>query len=60
MRRHLIAHRSGVVDQQYLDETGEASVLLGRRIVIDGVQAIALADAVERLGEALISVLPST
>lgn len=58
MKRHLIAHRSGVVDQQYLDETGESPTLLGRRIVIDDEQAIALADAVERLGETLIRVLP--
>lgn len=60
MRRHLIAHRSGVVDQQYLDETGESSALLGRRIVIDDAQAIALADAVERFGETLIRLLPRT
>ena len=34
MRRHVIAHRAGVVDQQYLDETGEDPTLLGRRIAV--------------------------
>jgi hypothetical protein len=58
MRRHLISHRSGVVDQQYLDETGESSTLLGRRLAINPEQVEALADAVERLGGVLISLLP--
>ena len=59
MRRHLIAHRSGVVDQKYLDETGEPSTVLGRRLVVDPAQVIGLADAVERLGVTLIRLLPS-
>ena len=60
MRRHLLVHRSGVVDQRYLTETGESSTLLGRRISIDGAQTTMLADAVERLGETLIRILPAT
>jgi hypothetical protein len=59
MRRHLIAHRSGVVDQQYLAESGEPPVLLGRRIVVDAAQVAHLADAVERLGITLLRLLPS-
>jgi hypothetical protein len=58
MRRHLIAHRSGVVDQQYLDETGEPSILLGRRVVVDAAEVAGLADAVERLGTTLVGLLP--
>jgi len=27
MRRHLVAHKAGVIDQQYLDETGEPAHL---------------------------------
>ena len=59
MRRHLIAHRSGVVDKQCLDKTGEPSSLLGRRLVVNPAQVAGLADAVERLGITLIKVVPS-
>lgn len=38
MRRHLIAHKSGVIDQQYLKATGESASLLGRRVRIDAAQ----------------------
>jgi hypothetical protein len=59
MKRHLIAHRSGVVDQQYLTETGEPPALLGRRIAVEATQVALLADAVERLGITLVRVLPN-
>ena len=58
MRRHLVAHRSGVVDQQYLDETHDSQVVLGRRIVIAPSDVQALAATVERLAAALLSLLP--
>jgi hypothetical protein len=32
MQRHLLAHKSGVIDQRYLDETGQSPSLLGRRL----------------------------
>jgi len=59
MKRHLTAHRSGVIDQQYLDETGEPSALLGRRVVVDAAHIATLADAVGRLGTTLIGLLPA-
>lgn len=58
MRRHLIAHRSGVVDQQYLDETHDSHVVVGRRIVIAQPDVQALAVAVERLAATLLNILP--
>jgi hypothetical protein len=58
MRRHLISHRAGVVDQKYLDETGESQALLGRRITISAADVIALAEIVSKLGRQLIAALP--
>jgi hypothetical protein len=58
MRRHLIAHKAGVVDQQYLDETGEAAQLLGRRLSVVSADVLQLLGQVEQLGRELIRLLP--
>jgi hypothetical protein len=58
MKRHLIAHRAGVVDQQYLDETGESSTFLGRRVHVTREEVEHLAEIVEVLGRGLLSLLP--
>jgi hypothetical protein len=59
MRRHLLAHRAGVVDQQYLNETGDPDGVLGRRITIDTSRVARLADVVLEMGRSLLSILPS-
>lgn len=58
MRRHLLAHRAAVVDQQYLDETGDTTVVLGRRLPIAIEDVLALTDVVARIGNVLVSLLP--
>jgi hypothetical protein len=58
MRRHLLAHRAGVVDQQYLDETGEPSTHLGRKVVVSATEVGALARAVLQIAGHLIAKLP--
>jgi hypothetical protein len=58
MRRHLIAHRAGVVDQQYLDETDDPAARIGRRIHIDAEEVHRLSEAVQELGKSLVKVLP--
>jgi hypothetical protein len=50
MRRHILAHRGGVVDQHYLDETGEARTLLGRRVAVTPADVESLAETVLKLG----------
>jgi hypothetical protein len=59
MKRHLIAHRAGVVDQQYLDETAEPRTLLGRRVSVPPSDVENLATVVERIGVTLVRVLPA-
>lgn len=58
MQRHLLAHRSGVVDQQYLDETTDIRNISGRRIIIQPDEVTKLTFMIERLGRGLLSVLP--
>ena len=56
-QRHLLAHLDGIVDQAYLDRSGDRTYRLGQRIVIraDDVRALAdlLTDLVQRLRAAL-------
>ena len=59
MQRHLLAHKAGVVDKPYLDETGAPAGLLGRRLSIDPAGVRRLADAVMQVGRHLISILPA-
>jgi hypothetical protein len=59
MRRHLLAHKAGVVDRRYLEDTGEQQALLGRRIVIEPAAVQALTAIIAKLGRALVSILPS-
>jgi hypothetical protein len=42
-QRHLLAHKDGIVDQQYVDRSGDTSYVVGQRLVIR-------ADAIEDLG----------
>lgn len=58
MRRHLIAHKAGVIDQQYLGETGESAAFLGRRVTIRARDVESLIEKVNLLGVALIDSLP--
>lgn len=56
-RRHLIAHRAGVVDEEYLRETGESRNLLGKRIYISRIDVQSLAQVLLRMGQRLFSAL---
>jgi hypothetical protein len=58
MQRHLIAHRSGVIDAKYVQETGDRSVPIGRRVMVDASDVRDLARAVRTLGAQLLASLP--
>ena len=57
MKRHVLAHGSGVIDQRYLDETAESGQLLGRRVVVALPEVRRLATIVEDLGKNLVASL---
>lgn len=59
MRRHLIAHKAGVIDHKYVEETHDPTAKIGRRLRLEAREVEALADCVERLAASLAELLPA-
>lgn len=57
-QRHLIAHRDGLVDQDYLDRSGDTTYRVGQRVVIREAAILRLAELLERLVAGLCRDLP--
>lgn len=49
-KRHLVAHRAGVIDEQYIAATGDAQAEVGRKVRIDLKEVRVLLDLLARLG----------
>jgi Zn finger protein HypA/HybF involved in hydrogenase expression len=54
-KRHLLAHKMGVLDQRYLDVTGENGSFLGRRVQVAQEEVESLCAALARIGGTLAS-----
>ena len=52
-KRHLIAHKLGVVDQDYINKTGDTCAVVGRKTVVD-------ADEVKKLARTINTLAPRT
>ena len=52
-QRHLLAHTQGIVDQDYIDRSGDTSHQLGERLVIREAAVLNFLDVVEKLVEHL-------
>jgi hypothetical protein len=52
-QRHLLAHREGIVDQEYIDKTQDTTYRVGQKLVIKDGAVNRLADLVERLSSQL-------
>jgi len=59
-QRHILAHREGIVDQDYLDKSGDRSYSVGQKLVIRDQAVLRLAEIVEKLGMNLPQSLPTT
>lgn len=46
--RHLLAHRNGIVDQEYIDKSGDTTYSVGQRLVV---KETTVAQFVELLGK---------
>lgn len=53
-KRHLFAHRGGVVDYAYLDATNDKAATLGRKVPLSADEVTAAAATLRCLGRALI------
>lgn len=57
-KRHLLAHRMGVVDESYVRATGDQSVVVGRKVPISSQEVTKLIDTLKSLGAWLVGQLP--
>jgi hypothetical protein len=55
-KRHLLAHKMGVVDESYLRATGDTSATEGRKAQIVGGDVQRLAQCLRQLGQELINI----
>lgn len=58
MKRHVIAHRAGVIDDQYIDETKDSSAVVGRKVALTPVEVAEVAECPLEIGTQLIHLLP--
>lgn len=54
-KRHLVAHRMGVVDQEYIDSTGDRSTVVGRKVGISSAEIHACLGALRTLATAFVA-----
>lgn len=56
-KRHLIAHRMGVIDQAYINATGDLGAVVGRKVDLDPAEVVDVLLLVRRLGQHVQDVL---
>lgn len=56
-KRHLIAHRNGIVDQEYIDRSGDKTYSIGQRLVVQEAAVLRLADLLSKLAGELKKVV---
>jgi hypothetical protein len=60
-KRHLLAHKMGVIDDEYLQKANDASAVLGRKICLTHTEVESAIGIVEAMGRRLYAgVLPTT
>lgn len=53
-KRHLLAHRMGVVDNEYVRKSGDACAVVGRKIKIDANEVLQVAEIVSKIAVPLV------
>lgn len=54
-RRHLIEHNNGMVDQKYIDKSGDQTYVVGQRLVVKQAEVNELIELIKKLGNGLLS-----
>lgn len=52
-RRHVLSHRQGLVDQTYIDRSGDTTYAVGQRLVVRDADVLELADLLGKLAAGL-------
>ena len=55
-RRHLIEHNNGMVDQKYIDKSGDNSYVVSQRLVVKESDALTLLAIIKKLSTGLSSI----
>jgi hypothetical protein len=58
-RRHVLSHRQGIVDQKYLDHTGDTAYKVGQRLVVDDSDVSELVTLLRKLTFGLRAIVPT-
>lgn len=56
-QRHLLQHQDGIIDQDYLNRSGDARYAIGQRLIISTDDVLSYADIVETLGERILALV---
>ena len=56
-RRHILAHKDGMVDQRYIDKCGDTSYAVGQRLVIKKEDVESFVSIIKKLVEAYMRVI---
>lgn len=48
-RRHILEHNEGIIDQKYLDNTGDSTYLIGQRVIVKKEDAQELLSIIKKL-----------
>lgn len=59
LQRHVLGHKQGIIDQKYIDKSGDDRFRPGQRLIIRAVHVERLVELVDRLGIALKSLTDS-
>ena len=54
-RRHIIEHNTGIVDQQYIDKSGDTDYSVGQRVVVKTNEALDLITIIKKLATGLLT-----
>lgn len=53
-KRHLLAHRMGVVDEQYVQVARDATVAVGRKIDVKPDEVLRLVETLKKIGSSFV------
>ena len=52
--RHLLQHKDGIIDQEYISKSGDSSYVIGQRLVINETDVLSYVRIVEKLGDRVL------
>lgn len=57
LKRHLLAHKFGIIDEEYIRRSGDCQAVLGRKIIVTPDDALTLIPIIEKLAGYMIESL---